>query len=259
MSPALYDQTGGGYREYRRPDARIAVQIETALGHAESVVNVGAGTGSYEPKDCFVVAVEPSAEMIRQRCWSAAHTVQAVAERLPFESQSFDAALAILTVHHWSNRAFGLAEMRRVARKRTVIVTWDPEHPGFWLVQDYLPEILEIDRLIFPSLSDIENAIGPIEVQSVPIPADCTDGFLGAYWRRPAAYLDPCVRAAISTFSKLDTSVGIARLRDDLENGAWNDRYGATMALSELDIGYRLVVARCAKSNSARSRIRSGI
>jgi SAM-dependent methyltransferase len=246
MNHALYDQLGIGYSDYRRPDDRIAARIEAALGQSRSVLNVGAGTGSYEPKNRFVVAVEPSAEMIRQRSQMAAQAIQGAAGRLPFENHSFDAALAILTIHHWSNREHGLAEMQRIARERVVIFTWDPEHPGFWLVRDYLPEILEIDRHNFPSLRDIETAIGPIEVQALAVPADCADGFLGAYWRRPAAYLDPHVRAAISTFSKLDAAAGIGRLRTDLEYGIWTDRYGALVALSELDIGYRLVVARCA-------------
>ena len=136
--------------------------------------------------------------------------------------------------------------MRRVARDRVVIFTSDPEHPGFWLVQDYLPEILAIDRPNFPSLREIEKAIGPTEVVALPIPADCSDGFLGAYWRRPEAYLDAGARGAISTFSKIDSAVGIARLRRDLEDGTWSDRYGALRLLPELDTGYRLVVARCA-------------
>lgn len=246
MSQALYDRIGIGYSEYRRPDERIARRIDGALGRSRSVLNVGAGAGSYEPRNRFVVAVEPSAEMIRQRSEMAAQSIQASADRLPFQDRSFDAVLAILTIHHWSRRDQGLAEMRRVARDRVVIFTWDPEHPGFWLVQDYLHEILGIDRPNFPSLRDIEKALGPTEVHTLPIPADCSDGFLGAYWRRPEAYLDARVRAAISTFSKLDSAVGIERLRRDVEDGTWSDRYGALLSLPKLDIGYRLVVARCA-------------
>ena len=243
MSQALYDRIGIGYSEYRRPDERIARRIDDALGRARSVLNVGAGAGSYEPDSRVVVGVEPSAEMIRQRVRMAAHSIQASADRLPFHDRSFDAALAILTIHHWSRRRQGLAEMRRVARDRVVIFTWDPEHPGFWLVQDYLPEILAIDRPNFPSLPDIEKAIGPTEVLAVPIPADCSDGFLGAYWRRPEVYLDARARAAISTFSKIDPAAGLARLSRDLEDGTWSDRYGALQSLPELDIGYRLVIA----------------
>jgi SAM-dependent methyltransferase len=243
---ALYDRIGIGYSDHRRPDERIATRIDAALGYSRTVLNVGAGAGSYEPPSRSVVAVEPSAEMIRQRPRMAAPSIRAVADRLPFPDRSFDATLAILTIHHWSRRDHGLAEMRRVSRDRVVIFTWDPTHPSFWLVQDYLPGILELDRARFPSLSDIEKAIGPIEVHTFPVPGDCSDGFLGAYWRRPAAYLNPRVRAAISTFSNLESVSAIERLRRDLENGTWGDRYGSLLTLPELDVGYRLVVARCA-------------
>jgi SAM-dependent methyltransferase len=246
MTQALYDRIGIGYAERRRPDERIAALIDSALGQSHRVLNVGAGTGSYEPSNRFVVAVEPSAEMIKQRPRTAAQAIRASAERLPFQDHSFDSALAILTIHHWPHRKEGIAEMRRVVRERVVIFTWDPEHPGFWLVQDYFPEILEMDRPIFPSLREIEKALGPIETHVVPVPADCSDGFLGAYWRRPAEYLDVRARAAISAFSKFDPAPGLARLRRDLEDGTWSDRHGALEILPELDIGYRLVVARCA-------------
>jgi SAM-dependent methyltransferase len=244
MSESLYDRIGVGYSGYRRPDARITARVEAALGECRSVLNVGAGAGSYEPRDRSVVAVEPSAEMIRQRPRAAAPVIRASAARLPFVDRSFDASLAILTVHHWADKARGLAEMRRVARERVVILTWDPEHAGFWLVQDYLREIYELDRRQFPTLREIERAIGPIEAEALPVPADCTDGFLGAYWRRPAEYLDPRVRAAISTFSKLDTAAAIARLAAELADGTWRARHRELLTRSELDVGYRLVVAR---------------
>ena len=246
MTIPLYDRIGIGYAERRRPDARVAARITSALGACHTVLNVGAGTGSYEPADGFVVAVEPSAEMVRQRPRTAARAVRASADHLPFQDQSFDAALALLTIHHWPDRKAGLAEMRRVARDRVVIFTWDPAHAGFWLVQDYLPEILEMDRPAFPSMREIERAIGPVQVHAVPVPADCIDGFLGAYWRRPADYLDPGARAAISVFSKFDPAPGLARLAQDLEDGKWATRYGRLMSRADLDIGYRLVVARCA-------------
>jgi SAM-dependent methyltransferase len=244
MSEALYDRIGVGYSGYRRPDPRIAARVEAALGECRSVLNVGAGAGSYEPRDRSVVAVEPSAEMIRQRPPAAAPVIRASAARLPFVDRSFDASLAILTVHHWPDKARGLAEMRRVARERVVVLTWDPEHAGFWLVQDYLREIYELDRRQFPTLREIERAIGPIEAEALPVPADCTDGFLGAYWRRPAEYLDPRVRAAISTFSKLDAAAAIARLAAELTDGTWRARHREILNRSELDVGYRLVVAR---------------
>jgi SAM-dependent methyltransferase len=246
MTHALYDQIGVGYAYRRRPDERIAARITGALEGCRRVLNVGAGAGSYEPANRFVVAVEPSAQMIGQRPRTAAQAIRASAGQLPFRDRSFDAALAILTIHHWPHREKGLAEMRRVARERVVIFTWDPEHPGCWLVQDYFPEILKMDRPLFPSLREIEGAIGPIETHVVPIPADCSDGFLGAYWRRPAEYLDTRARAAISTFAKFDSTAGLARLQRHLEDRSWFDRNRGLETLSELDIGYRLIVARCA-------------
>jgi SAM-dependent methyltransferase len=246
MNRALYDRIGVGYAARRCPDPRIAARIDAALGSCHRVLNVGAGAGSYEPPNRFVVAVEPSAEMLRQRPAAAAQAVQASASRLPFQDESFDAALAVLTVHHWPHREQGLAEMRRVARERVVIFTWDPHHAGFWLVQEYFPEILEMDRPAFPSMREIETAIGPATAYAVAVPADCSDGFLGAYWQRPAHYLEAQTRAAISVFAKFDPTAGLSRLRRDLDDGTWLDRHGALQGLRELDIGYRLVVAQCA-------------
>jgi SAM-dependent methyltransferase len=245
----LYDTIGQGYRRYRRPDPRIAAAIKRALGDAVSVTNVGAGAGSYEPRDRKVVAVEPSLTMIRQRAQGAAPVVRAVASALPFRDACFDAALAILTLHHWSDRAHGLAELARAARRRVVILThtWDPAASGFWLVDDYFPEILASDRLIFPTLDELRRALGRLAVFDVPIPRDCSDGFLGAYWARPEAYLDAGVRGAISGFAKLaDAGPGLARLRADLASGVWERRYGALRTREQLDLGYRLVVAESA-------------
>ena len=240
----LYDTIGIGYRALRRPDPRIAAAIISALGSAGSVVNVGAGAGSYEPVDRRVVAVELSREMIRQRPADAAPVVQASATALPFGAAAFDAALAVLTVHHWPDRAQGLAELRRVAGDRVVILTWEPDAAGFWLTEDYFPELVAIDRTIFPLREELERGLGPVELRPVPIPHDCVDGFLGAYWRRPHAYLDPAVRGAISTFSKIgDVEPGLERLRCDLDDGSWMRRHGALLARADLDLGYRLVVA----------------
>ena len=241
----LYDEIGAGYGTLRRPDPRIATAILRALDRAETVVNVGAGAGSYEPSDRSVVAVEPSLTMIRQRRTGSAPVVQASALELPFRDDAFAAALAILTVHHWPDRARGLGELARVGRGRAVIVTWDPATSGFWLVEDYFPEIVELDRPIFPTLEEFGRALGPIEVRTLPIPHDCVDGFLGAYWRRPRAYLDARVRGAISTFSKIRTlEPGLARLRRDLEDGTWERRHGDLLGRAELDLGYRLVIAK---------------
>jgi SAM-dependent methyltransferase len=241
----FYDIIGRTYGGHRHADPRIARIIHAALGDAETVVNVGAGAGSYEPTDRSVVAVEPSSVMIAQRPASAAPVVQGSAELLPFADNAFDAAMAILTVHHWSDRRAGLAEMRRVARDRVVVLTWDPGHPGFWLVRDYFPDLIEFDRRIFPEPAELEAALGRVEVSVVPIPHDCVDGFLGAYWRRPAAYLDEGVRAGISTFARIgDISAGIERLRADLESGQWAVRNAELLRVEELDVGYRLVVGR---------------
>ncbi len=239
----LYDEIGVGYRDFRRPDPRLEAAITRALNQAETVVNVGAGTGSYEPSDRSVVAVEPAMTMIRQRRPGSAPVVQASATELPFRDDGFAAALAILTVHHWPDQARGLDEMARVAR-RVVVVTWDPSTSGFWLTDDYFPEIFEIDRPLFPSIEDFRRALGRVEVQPLPIPHDCVDGFLGAYWRRPHAYLDAGVRSAISTFAKLhDMGRGLDRLRRDLEDGSWARRYGDLLDQPEIDLGYRIVIA----------------
>lgn len=244
MPEAVYDTIGVEYARYRRPDPRISALLTGALGSARTVLNVGAGTGSYEPHDLDLVAVEPSAEMIRQRPPSSAPVLQAVAEHLPFRDHSFDAAIAILTLHHWSDWRRGLLEMRRVARDRIVVLTWDPDYSGFWLTEDYFPEILSVDRRILPTIAGISRVLGPLEVRTVPIPKDCTDGFLGAYWRRPEKYLDPGVRQAISTFSRIPkVEAGVQRLASDLSSGLWRDRNGDLLSLSELDLGYRILIA----------------
>lgn len=244
---AVYDTIGRGYTGQRRADPRLAAAIRAALGDARSVVNVGAGSGSYEPAELSVLAVEPSREMIRQRAAGAAPAVQAVAERLPLADGSVDAALAVLTLHHWADRAAGLAELARVARRRVVIVTWDPARRGdFWLTRDYLPAVVELDAAIFPTLAELEGALGGLRVAPLPIPHDCADGFLGAFWRRPDAYLDPAVRSAMSTFARLEPATlaaGLARLADDLATGRWDARLGHLRAQHDADLGYRLVVS----------------
>ncbi len=247
---ALYDRIGVGYSNLRKPDVRIADAIHLALGDAKSVLNVGAGTGSYEPTDLAVTALEPSTEMISQRPPGPAKAHQGIAEDMPFADDQFDAAMAVLTVHHWSDIKAGLLEMRRVAKDRLVILTFDPDSPYFWLA-DYIPEIVTLDKPIMPELSAFDQILGDTTVEVVPVPHDCTDGFLGAYWRRPHAYLDPAVRSAISTFSKLDdASSALAKLEQDLASGAWEERYGHLMEAESLDIGYRLVVARCSNSSN---------
>jgi SAM-dependent methyltransferase len=251
MSAGRYDTIGRGYARQRRSEPRIAARLTAALGGARSVLNVGAGAGSYEPMDRRVVAVEPSAVMLAQRPPSAAPAVQARAEALPFPDRAFDATMAILTLHHWTDRARGLTECARVARERVVVLTWDPASDGFWLVQDYVPEFIDDDRRNFPPVASFRDAFGAaatIHVATVPVPRDCVDGFLGAYWARPEAYLDPAVRAGISSFARTDAASGIARLRADLTTGAWHARHGRLQSLDDLDVGYRLIVAELAAS-----------
>lgn len=240
---ALYDQIGGSYAELRKPDPRIARQIEDALGAARSILNVGAGTGSYEPVGRSVTAVEPSLEMIRKRHADAAPAVQASAEQLPFADAHFDASMAILTVHHWTDKAAGLKELRRVTRGPVVILTFDPAARP-WLT-DYLPELAKLDEAAMPRLSDYANWLGPVDIRTVPVPHDCTDGFLYAYWRRPEAYLDPALRAGSSSFWKLgNLDAGLNRLSDDLASGDWARRYAHLRTAETYDAGYRLVVTR---------------
>jgi len=241
VTTPLYDTIGRGYSDLRVPDRRIAAAVDRALGEARTVLNVGAGAGSYEPRDRDVTAVEISATMLRQRD-PASPGIRADAVHLPFADDRFDASLAILTIHHWGDPDRGLAEMRRVARDRVVALTWDPAAPGFWLT-DYFPEILAIDRPLFPDLGRFRRAWGDVDVRPVPILHDCTDGFLGAYWRRPDAYLDPRIRSAISTFARLDPEAGLTDLARDLRDGTWDARYGGLRGEEWLDLGYRLVVA----------------
>lgn len=229
--------------ELRKPDPRIAALIENALGTAETILNVGAGTGSYEPTDRQVTAVEPSLQMIRQRGAKAATVIQGCAEELPFEDNSFDASMAILTVHHWFDKERGFREMRRVTRGRIVLLTFDPLHRGAWLT-DYLPELATLDEAQMPKLSDYERWLGSVQISPVPIPHDCTDGFLYAYWRRPAAYLDARIRSGSSAFWSLkNAEEGLAKLRTDLASGEWERRYSELLTLDAHDVGYRLVIA----------------
>jgi SAM-dependent methyltransferase len=237
----LYDTIGTNYAALRRPDPRIATMVHAALGPARSVLNVGAGAGSYEPVGRHVTALEPSVEMIRQRNANAAPVVQGRAEELPFPNGSFDASMAVLTVHHWTDRARGLGEMRRVTRGPVVILTFDPAFRGFWLA-DYMPGLVTLDEAQMPPLNLYGQCLGPVTITPVPIPHDCTDGFLSAYWRRPTAYLDPRVRAAISSFWKVgDVTAALARLERDLRSGEWSRRYGDLLNCDACDMGYRLV------------------
>jgi SAM-dependent methyltransferase len=241
---AKFDRIGVDYANLRRPDPRIATVIHQPLGEARSVLNVGAGAGNYEPEDRDLIALEPSATMIRQRPASSASVVQGRAEALPFTDDSFDAVMVSLSVHHWSDQALGLRELRRVSRGPVVILTFDPACRRFWLA-DYVPELVALDEDQMPPMEVYAAHLGAVEIRPVPIPHDCRDGFLCAYWRRPAAYLDARIRKAISSFWVIgDVSDALARLEDDLRSGAWVQRYGPLLDQDAMDFGYRLVVAR---------------
>ncbi|MCP5144739.1 MAG: class I SAM-dependent methyltransferase [Gammaproteobacteria bacterium] len=241
-APVNYDHLSQGYNAYRRPDARIAAMIREALGEVRTVLNIGAGTGAYEPLDIDVVAVDASHGMLSRRI-NRDHVVQARAEWLPFADNTFDAALGVLTLHHWSDWQAGLREAQRVARRKVVLLTWSAASPRFWLT-DYIPEVGTIDQHLFPEPGEIQSVLGAIDVREVRIPHDCTDGFQCAYWARPERYLEPGVRAAISTFARIpEPTAGLQRLADDITSGAWRQRYGHLLTETTQDFGYRLVTA----------------
>lgn len=242
---ASYDRIGVGYARFRKPDPRIAAKIWSALGDARTVVNVGAGTGSYEPSDRVVLAVEPSNQMVQQRPPDAAPCIRAAAERLPLADQSFDAAMAILTIHHWSDPVKGLRELARVAR-RVVVFTYEPTiHNAFWLWQEYFPAAGSASAASELPVEQVADIIGADRIETLLVPHDCTDGFGPAYWRRPGAYLDPDVRACISGLARLsdtDLAHGAQRLRADLETGVWQTRHRHLLDVEAIDAGLRLIV-----------------
>jgi SAM-dependent methyltransferase len=242
----VYDRIGVDYRLGRRQDPRIAAAIWAALGGAAPVLNVGAGTGSYEPDDRAVVASEPSAVMLSQHPPGA--LLQAPAEALPLRDNSFGAAMGVLTVHHWSDRARGLAEMRRVSRGPVVLFVRDPEAVPWWWLYHYFPATAALEKKRETRVGDLAAMLGGrVEVIPVPIPADCTDGFNAAYWSRPAAYLDPQIWRSMSALALIPDagrSDGIRRLAADLNSGEWHRRWAHLQHLDELDLGYRVLVAR---------------
>ncbi|PNG98787.1 hypothetical protein SMF913_14812 [Streptomyces malaysiensis] len=247
LGARLYDAIGGAYPATRRTEPRIAARIWDALGDARTVLNVGAGTGSYEPADRDVTAVEPSAVMRGQRPAGSARCVAAAAESLPFEDQSFDVAMAVSTVHHWGDPIVGLREMRRVAR-RVVVLTFDTDEPGwqdrFWLTRDYLPEFATV-LAEFPSLAGMADAIGA-RAEPVAIPWDCADGLFEAYWRRPGAYLEDHVRRAMSVWTRVGPEAeqrAVRSLSDDLGSGRWAERNSDLADLDAADLGLRLLIA----------------
>lgn len=241
---AEYNEIGKKYNLGRHTDPYILNQIQTKLYGASSVLNIGAGTGSYEPAHLKVIAAEPSKTMIKQRPLSAAPVVQARAEDLPFKDKSFSFSMTVLSMHHWGDWEKAISEIKRVTRKRFVAVTWDPDSKPFWLTRDYFPEIHEMDKKTFPSLSGFYNSFKRVEVTNLEIPADCADGFLGAYWRRPEAYLDERIRANMSTFFKISgLTKGLDQLKSHIETGAWSSINKDILKSDSLDAGYRIVSA----------------
>ncbi|MCZ6456445.1 MAG: class I SAM-dependent methyltransferase, partial [Actinobacteria bacterium] len=232
-----------------REDPRLLAQIERALGDAQTVLNVGAGAGSYEPRDRQVLAVEPSSVMVAQRPASSFPAVRATADSLPFHTRSFDAAMTVLSLHHWHpDQEAGVSEMCRLARDRVVIVTIDPRPSGrMWLMRDYLHEVLELDHEIFPLPEEIcEWLGGSSRIEVVPIPRDTPDWTLLSYWAHPHRVLDPGARAATSGFARQSDEVVervVTDLRRDLENGTWHERNSGLANLDAYDCGLRLIVA----------------
>jgi SAM-dependent methyltransferase len=241
-----YDEIGRSYTRTRQEDPRVAAAIHEALGPGDTLVNVGAGAGSYEPTDRRVVAVEPSAAMARQRVARSPLVIRAVAEALPFGAGAFDAALAVLTVHHWSSPVAGLREMARVAHRQVILYFEPLVTHDFWALE-YFPEALELPtEQDPPGEALLRAALRVREVRTVLVPHDCVDGFGAAFWARPEAYLRPDVQAGMSWLALLPEEVrraGSARLRADLESGRWDERHGHLRSQASYDGGYRLAIA----------------
>jgi SAM-dependent methyltransferase len=237
-----------GYARHRRPDRSIAARVHAALGDARSVLNVGAGAGSYEPDDRLVLAVEPSRTMRAQRPRHLAPAIDATAEVLPFDDDAFDAAMAMVTIHQWADVARGLAELRRVARGPVVVLTFDADALDRLWIAEYVPEFVAAERRRFPTIAALRLALGGrTEVEPVPVPIDCPDGFVEAFYARPERLLDPAVRRAQSGWAHVEGAVERrfeAALRADLASGAWDARFGAWRSLPAYEGALRLVVAR---------------
>ena len=243
---ADYGRIGRGYASVRQPDPRIEARVWQALGDARSVVNVGAGAGSYEPRDRDVTAVEPSASMRAERPAYRVRAIDATAQDLPFPDDSFDAAMASVTIHQWPDLAAGLAEMRRVARGPVVILTFTPQVPEEWWMPVYVPELFEVEARRMPGLDVVAAGLGGhVEVSVVPVPVDCVDGFGQAFFGRPERMLDPEVRRAMSAWSFVPDDVVqrfVDELGSDLASGVWDERWGRFRELPQFDGGLRLVV-----------------
>ena len=239
----LYDDIGINYSSGRKTDPNIAAQIHPELKGSGSILNIGAGSGSYEPQSVNLTAIEPSNEMIKQRAPGSYPVCRAKAEYLPFADNAFSHSITILSMHHWKNRIQALAEIKRVTVNRFITVTWDPADNLFWLTRDYFPEIYSIDRKIFPKISEFYDLFENVTVKALLIPAECRDGFMAAYWRKPHAYLDKQVRDGISTFHKISNlDNGLHKLEQDLKDGRWLQKYAELLKLEFIDVGYKIIV-----------------
>lgn len=243
-----YETHGAGYGMVRRADPRIGALVHAQLGPARTVLNVGAGAGSYEPLDRVVTAVEPSASMRSQRPAHLTTAIDATAEHLPFDDNAFDAAMATITVHQWADTDRGLREMRRVATGPVVVLTFDSTALDLLWLADYVPELIAAERRRYPAIAHVADVLGGnVTVQPVPVSADCTDGFTEAFYARPEGFLDPAVRRSQSAWGFVDDAViavAIGRLADDIESGAWDRRYGHLRGQAQFEGSLRLITAR---------------
>jgi SAM-dependent methyltransferase len=243
---ANYGVIGSNYISYRQPDPFIANFILRALGDASSVLNVGAGAGSYEPRDRTMTAVEPSASMRAQRPADLPAAIDATAEELPFADKQFDASMATFSVHQWSDLKAGLAEMRRVTKGPVLILSCDPKDLHKSWLQDYAPEMIAVEASRYPSLSTLSQYLeGSVDIVSVPIPLQCTDGFSEAYYGRPERLLEPGARLANSAWSFVAPEISdrfVAELGCDLDNGTWDRRYGHLRTQPFFDGSLRLII-----------------
>ena len=241
---AHYDEIGLGYAIRRCTDPTIYAALARELETATTLLNIGAGAGSYEPSDASLVALEPAWTMLTQRPSTAHPAVQGNAEQLPFPDKSFSHCMTVLSMHHWQNRARAFAEINRVTKERFVAISWNPEASPFWLTRDYFPGIHAHDVDIFPGLAELHAHFDELQVQALPIPENCEDGFLAAFWKRPEAYLSEEIRQSISSFAALpQLQQGLAALRTDLDSGRWASRNADVLAGSTLDAGYWLITA----------------
>ena len=239
-----YNDIAHGYGDTRREDPQVAAQIWAHLGNAHTILNVGAGKGSYEPQDRSVISIEPSWNMIKKHRSLNGFQVQGCAEYLPFADNSFDAVMGVLTIHHWSSPHKGLQEMLRVSRDVVVLLTFDPAIQTCWLLK-YFPQLAELDAQIMPLLDIYSSVWGDVDIYPLMVPSHCQDGFLYAFWARPEAYLNEAVRSSMSSFRQIDdVENGLYRLKSDLESGKWHEDQDHLLKRESLDVGYRLVIGR---------------